>query len=117
PVRSAAPSQSMDPLVHLHAGMARLDEGAVAAAIDSLRRAAYLDHTSALAHFSLGRAYRELGNPARSRSAFSLARRLLAGLADDQPLPGGEGEVVTGELRQAVDAQLHDLNGTHHDPV
>ncbi|MDQ6669756.1 MAG: protein-glutamate O-methyltransferase CheR [Chloroflexota bacterium] len=106
-----APGQSMDPLVHLHAGMARLDEGAVAAAINSLRRAAYLDGTSALVQFSLGRAYRELGDPARSRSAFSLARRLLAGLADDQPLTGGEGEVVAGELRHAVDAQLHDLNG------
>jgi chemotaxis protein methyltransferase CheR len=102
------PAASMDPLVHLHAGMMRLGEGAPAAAIDSLRRAAFLDETSALVQFSLGRAYRQIGDPSRSRSAFSLARRLLAGLADDQPLAGGE--VATGELRHAVEAQLADLD-------
>jgi chemotaxis protein methyltransferase CheR len=101
---------SMDPLVHLHTGMARLGEGAPAAAIESLRRAAYLDETSALVQFSLGRAYRQLGDPARSRSAFSVARRLLAGRPDDQPLPGGE--LAAGELRHAVEVQLADLDRT-----
>jgi chemotaxis protein methyltransferase CheR len=110
PERATPATPSMDPLVHLQAGMAQLGEGAPAAAIDSLRRAAYLDETSALVQFSLGRAYRQIGDPARSRSAFSLARRLLAGLADDQPLPGGE--VATGELRHAVEAQLADLDRT-----
>ena len=69
-----------------------------AAAIDSLRRAAFLDETSALVQFSLGTAYRQIGDPSRSRSAFSRARRLLAGQADDQPLAGGEG--VTGRAAQ-----------------
>jgi chemotaxis protein methyltransferase CheR len=110
PEKARPADQSMDPLVHLQAGMAHLGEGAPVAAIDSLRRAAYLDETSALVQFSLGRAYRQIGDPSRSRSAFSLARRLLAGLADDQPLPGGE--VVTGELRHAVEAQLADLDRT-----
>jgi chemotaxis protein methyltransferase CheR len=108
PRMTSSKGQSMDPLVHLHAGMARLGEGASAAAIDSFRRAAFLDDTSALVQFSLGRAYRQMGDPGRSRSAFSLARRLLAGLSDDQPLPGGE--VATGELREAVEAQLADLD-------
>src|SRR5579859_2911370 len=98
----------MDPLVHLQAGMLRLGEGAPAAAIDSLRRAAFLDETSALVQFSLGTAYRQLGDPARSRSAFARARRLLAGEADDRPLPGGD--VAAGELRHAVEAQLADLD-------
>ena len=90
--------------------MVQLGEGAPAAAIDSLRRAAFLDETSALVQFSLGTAYRQIGDPARSRSAFSRARRLLAGHADDQPLAGGE--VATGELRHAVEAQLADLDRT-----
>jgi len=101
---------SMDPLVHLQAGMVQLGDGAPAEAIDSLRRAAFLDETSALVQFSLGTAYRQIGDPSRSRSAFSRARRLLAGLADDQPLAGGIG--VTRELRNAVDAQLADLDRT-----
>jgi chemotaxis protein methyltransferase CheR len=108
PAVATAAGLSMDPLVHLHAGMARLGEGASGAAIDSLRRAAFLDETSALVQFSLGRAYRQIGDRSRSRSAFSRARRLLAGLADDQPLT--DGEVATGELRHAVEAQLADLD-------
>ena len=59
---SGPPVPSMDPLVYLHAGMARLGEGAPAAAIDSLRRAAFLDETSALVQFSLGQAYRQIGD-------------------------------------------------------
>lgn len=109
-VRHSPANASMDPLVHLHAGMLQLGEGAAASAIDSLRRAAFLDETSALVQFSLGTAYRQIGDPSRSRSAFSRARRLLAGQADDQPLAGGEG--VTGELRSAVEAQLADLDRT-----
>jgi chemotaxis protein methyltransferase CheR len=109
PADSDSPANaSMDPLVHLQAGMVQLGEGAPAAAIDSLRRAAFLDETSALVQFSLGTAYRQIGDPSRSRSAFSRARRLLAGQADDQPLAGGDG--VTGELRNAVEAQLADLD-------
>jgi chemotaxis protein methyltransferase CheR len=111
PIEAPNPeSPSMDPLFHLQAGMVRLGEGAPAAAIDSLRRAAFLDETSALVQFSLGTAYRQIGNPSRSRSAFSRARRLLAGQADDELLAGGE--VATGELRHAVEAQLADLDRT-----
>jgi chemotaxis protein methyltransferase CheR len=108
---AARVNASMDPLVHLQAGMLRLGEGAPAAAIDSLRRASFLDQTSALVQFSLGRAYRQLGDPARSRAAFSRARRLLVGTDDDEPLAGGEGKVATGELGHAVDLQLADLDG------
>lgn len=108
PAPATPTSPSMDPLVHLQVGMVRLGEGASAAAIDSLRRAAFLDETSPLVQFSLGRAYRQIGDPSRSRSAFARARRLLAGLDDDQPLAGGD--VATGELRHAVETQLADLD-------
>lgn len=112
PVTAAPPSStSMDPLVHLQAGMLRLGEGAPVAAIDCLRRASFLDETSALVQFSLGRAYRQIGDSSRSRAAFSRARRLLAGVDDGEPLAGGEGKVATGELRHAVDLQLADLDG------
>ena len=102
----------MDPLVHLQVGMLRLGEGAPAAALESLRRASFLDDTSALVQFNLGSAYRQMGDPARSRAAFARARRLLAGIDDDVPLSGGDGGLATGELRQAVDLQLADLEAT-----
>jgi chemotaxis protein methyltransferase CheR len=103
---------SMDPQVHLQMGMLRLGEGAPAAALESLRRASFLDDTSALVQFNLGSAYRQMGDPARSHAAFSRARRLLAGIADDEPLSGGDGGLATGELRQAVELQLADLEAT-----
>jgi len=109
--RSAVPQArrpSTDAQQHLSAGMLQLDQGAAVAAIDSLRRAAFLDENSALVQFSLGRAYRQNGDLSRSKSAFRRARRLLAGSDDDQLLV--DGDVATGELRGAVDAQLADLD-------
>jgi chemotaxis protein methyltransferase CheR len=112
PHPAPAEGASMDPVVHLQLGMQRLGEGAPAAALESLRRASFLDDTSALVQFNLGSAYRQMGDPSRSHAAFSRARRLLAGVDDDEPLSGGDGGLATGELRHAVDLQLADLEAT-----
>lgn len=60
---------------HLVLGMLDLDEGAVAGALERLRRATFLDKDNALAHFALGRAYGQQGNRSRARAAFTHARR------------------------------------------
>jgi hypothetical protein len=82
-----------------------LDEGALDLAIESLRRATFLDRDNAMAHFSLGRAYQQQGYSARARGAFAHARRLLAAMRADQPLAHSSG-LLAGELYQAVDAQI-----------
>jgi chemotaxis protein methyltransferase CheR len=90
---------------HLLLGMLHLDEGALDAALESLRRATFLDKDNALAHFSLGRAYLQQGYRARAQAALTQARRLLAALALDHVLQGSGG-LTAGELRHAVEAQL-----------
>ena len=94
---------------HLLLGMLYLDEGALEPAVESLRRATFLDAHNALAHFSLGRVYLQIGDHARARAALIHARRILAVVPDDQGISGGDG-LVAGELRHAVEAQLASLN-------
>jgi chemotaxis protein methyltransferase CheR len=50
-----ARERPLDAGVHLHLGMLHLDVGAIDTAIESLRRATFLDARSALSQFSLGR--------------------------------------------------------------
>jgi chemotaxis protein methyltransferase CheR len=97
---------------HLLFGMLRLDENAVEPALESLRRAAFLDADSALVQFTLGRAYGALGDRSRAQVAYTHARRLLAAVADDAAITGGQG-MVAGELRAAIEAQLRGLGPLH----
>jgi chemotaxis protein methyltransferase CheR len=94
-----------DAEAHLIVGLLDLDVGAVDTALESLRRATFLDSTNALAHFSLGRAYQRRREPERARAALSHARRLIATLADEVVVPGG-GDLTAGDLRLAVEAAL-----------
>jgi chemotaxis protein methyltransferase CheR len=110
PELAPASGISVDAHAYLTAGLLQLDQGAAEAAIDSLRRAAFLDDHSALIQFALGSAYRQTGDRSRSRSALARARRLLAGVGDDVVVANSE--AATGELRCAVDALLADLDRT-----
>jgi chemotaxis protein methyltransferase CheR len=93
---------------HLLLGMLDLDEGSAGPALASLRRATFLDARDALAHFSLGRAYLQLGDQARARAALIHARGILLAAPDDQAIPG-RGELSAGELRHAIETQLASL--------
>ena len=95
----------LDAKAHLVLGLLQLDAGAAERALESLRRASFLDPDNPLAQFSLGRAYAQLGDPARARRTLANARRQLVPLADDQPIPDGEG-LSAGELLHAIAAQL-----------
>jgi chemotaxis protein methyltransferase CheR len=87
---------------HLVLGLLALETGDPAA-LDALRRATFLEPEDALAQFALGRAYAQQGQPGRARTALAHARRLLAGVPDDECLPGG---VAAGALRRSVEAAL-----------
>ncbi|MCX6023652.1 MAG: hypothetical protein NTZ05_18350 [Chloroflexi bacterium] len=100
-----AAAQPLAAEAHLLLGMLALEAGAANEALDSLRRAAFLDASAPLAHFSLGRAYLDLGEPVRAGGALVQARRLLAALPDDAALPDTNG-LTAGELRQAAEALL-----------
>jgi chemotaxis protein methyltransferase CheR len=95
----------LEPEAHLVLGMLHLDEGKVEQAVESLRRATFLDSHHPLAHFTLGRAYLLSGDHVRAGAALTHARRTLAVLADDQPIEAGGG-LVAGELRVAIDTHL-----------
>ncbi len=95
---------------HLLLGMIYLDDGLLDHALESLRRATFLDRDGALAHFSLGRAYLRQGQVGRARAAFVHVRRLVAALPDAQAVQDSNG-LVAGDLRRAVDAQIASLHG------
>lgn len=89
---------------HLLLGLIHLDEGANGPAIESLRRAAFLDSGHSFAHFSLASAYLQGGDATRALAAFSHVRRLLAAVPSDEVVPGGG--MPAEELRYAVEIHL-----------
>lgn len=100
-----APLHLLSSEVHLHAGMLQLDLGDPHRALESLRRAAFLDPDNPLAQFGLGRAYIDLREPSKARAALANGRRLLGPASDSDPVVGANGLVV-GELRFALDQLL-----------
>jgi chemotaxis protein methyltransferase CheR len=106
---TVAAQQPLNAAAHLVLGMLYLDDGAVDAALNSLRRASFLEPGNPLVYFSLGRAWTLAGQPDRAKPALLDARRHLAAMADNDPVAGGGG-MWAGELRHAVEAQLTSLS-------
>jgi chemotaxis protein methyltransferase CheR len=109
PVAAQRPETVMsDGLADLDAGLLALEAGALAAALDCLRRATFRDPQSPLAQFALARAYADNGDPIRAHTALVQARRLLAPLDADALVPGSDAlPVVT--LRQTIRTHLEGL--------
>jgi chemotaxis protein methyltransferase CheR len=93
-----------EPAKQLRLGLAQLDEGEPELALQSLRRATFMDSTDAFAQFMLGRAYVRAGERALAGSAFSHALRLLQHQHDGDSVAGTDLNV--GELRHAGGLEL-----------
>jgi chemotaxis protein methyltransferase CheR len=99
----------LDAGVHLRLGMVYLEAGDIARAVESLRRATFLDPNNPLAHFTRSRACLRLGDRPNALAALTQARRILARLPDDQEVAGGD-RLTSIELRRAVEIQLTALS-------
>jgi chemotaxis protein methyltransferase CheR len=102
--RPGAPAD-LDCRTYLVSGLELLEAGEFGRAVEELRRAIFIDSSSPLARFSLGRAYLRLGERSRALAAIRQAGRLLERVPDDEPVPHGDG-LLAGELRHAVATQL-----------
>lgn len=100
---SAAQAETLSAEPFLRAGLEALERGDALTAVESLRRATFLDSTAPLAHFALGRAYATLSQTARARASLTHARRVLASL--DGSAPVGDG-LCAAELGHAITAIL-----------
>jgi chemotaxis protein methyltransferase CheR len=101
-VGEQAQARPLDPAAHLQLGMLLLEQGKTSLAIESLRRAAFLDPQHALAHFGLGQAYYQDGDMARARVALRQARSLAAAIPAGEMLPGSD-ELSVERFRHAID--------------
>jgi predicted Zn-dependent protease len=93
---------------HRFMGLLALEANDGPMAIESLRRATFLDADDPLAQFGLGRAYLALGDGGRASAAFRQARRALAPLQPDDAVPG-DVALSVDKLRRAIEAQLSSL--------
>ena len=84
--------------------MAADARGDLAAAVDAVRRALYLDPGLALGHAALVPLYARLGLAEEAARARRNALEALAGLDDAAPLRGVEA-ITAGALRSALEAQ------------
>jgi len=77
------------------------EQGLIDDAVASLKRALYLDHTFALAHFALGNLTLGQGKKKESDRHFDNALELLGAYRDDDPVPGGDG-MTAGRLAEII---------------
>jgi Tfp pilus assembly protein PilF len=103
-----AENTPVDGRAELDAGLLALEAGALAAALDFLRRATFRDPRSALAQFALAQAYVDNGDPSRAHAALVQARRLLAPLDGEALVPGSDALPVE-TLRQTIRTHLEGL--------
>lgn len=101
--RSAA-TRELCPEAWLLVSMAADARGDLAAAVDAVRRALYLDPGLALGHAALVPLYARLGLAEEAARARRNALEALAGLDDAAPLRGVEA-ITAGALRSALEAQ------------
>ena len=77
------------------------EQGQVGRAVASLKRALYLDHDFALAHFALGNLTRQQGKSKESEKHFLNAQLLLRALNQEDTLPESEG-ITAGRLAEII---------------
>lgn len=119
PERPPAPAERLEParadpqlltsdsaaIEFLRLALAAEALGDLAAAIDGLRRALYLDPDLAVAHATLVPLYQRTGRPADAKRARRNALRALEGLDDGVLLPAAE-PLTAGALRGALEPRV-----------
>ncbi len=90
-------------LALIHQALGDLDN-----AIESLRRAIYLERDWALPRFTLAGLYRQGGQEEKARRELRNVIALLQNVPASTPIPGGDG-LTAGRLRSAAERQLASL--------
>jgi len=94
--------------MHLELGLLYLDQGESYLALESMRRATFLDPRDPFAQFMLGRAGLRAGERSLAERAFVYALRLLSDEPDESPIP--ETDLMVGDLRHAIETELSALS-------
>jgi chemotaxis protein methyltransferase CheR len=99
--RAALRADKLQPDAHLLLAAIHQERGDAEAALAALRAAVYVAPDSPAAHFSLGALLLRRGATAQGRLSMRSAAALLADLAPDEPVPGGDGVTAGGLLATA----------------
>lgn len=91
----------LQPAFHYLRATILQEQGDAAEALNSLKRAIYIDHRFVLAHFALGNVQRSLGKRQESNRQFQNALFLLNEHAHDEVLPESEG-ITAGRLKEII---------------
>jgi chemotaxis protein methyltransferase CheR len=94
-------ADKMNPGFHYLRATILQEQGAVAEAAGSLKRALYLDPNFVLAHFALGNLARNQSKPVEAAKHFQHARQVLCGLPPDALLPEADG-ITAGRLAEII---------------
>jgi chemotaxis protein methyltransferase CheR len=98
----AIAAERLDPALHYLRATILQEQGGTGEAVNSLKRAIYLDHRFVLAHFALGNLHRLLG---KSREADKHFQNVLSSLKEyrqEEILPESEG-ITAGRLREIIE--------------
>lgn len=96
-------SDKLNPLYYYILATIELEQRQTKAAVQSLKRALYVDQNFILAHFALGNLFRQSGRIAESQRYFANARLLLEGHPAEESVLEGEG-ITSGRLLEIIRA-------------
>ncbi|GLQ91508.1 CheR family methyltransferase [Dyella acidisoli] len=99
-----------DPNPQYLLAMIKQEQGQYEQAVQSLKRALYLDPSFVLAHFALGNLYSLIGRPRDARRYFRNALDLLLPLSKGEVVPESDG-LSAGRLEEIVTTLLESLDG------
>jgi chemotaxis protein methyltransferase CheR len=94
-------ADKLNPASHYLRSVVLQEQGAMLEAVQSLRRALYLDPEHVLAHFAMGSLARGRNQPLESRKHLSNALRLLRTYSPQTVLPESDG-VTAGRLAEII---------------
>jgi len=102
---SAIEANKLDPRLHYLYAIIQQENNQLDAAIASLRRAIYLDSDFAIAYFSLGNIYQQLGDVKNVKKYYTIVLSILNKFSQNDILFESEG-LIAGRLREIINASL-----------